>query len=913
MLFGRDAERARLDALLADARAKRSGTLALRGEPGIGKSALLDHAVAAADGFTVIGTAGVEFEAEIPFAGLHMLLRPLLHHLRGLPGQLADALGAAFGLTPTGGGDRFLVGMAVLTLLSEAAETQPLLAVVDDVQWLDHASIEAILFAARRLEREGVVLLFALRDDSGSQPLAHGLAAVPELPIGGLDQQSSNMLLAHRHPDLVVAVRDRMITESDGNPLALIELPTALTSGQRAGVGILPAPHVEPLPLTTRLHTAFGAQANRLGPDAATLLLVAATEETGDIDVVLRAAAKLGAGADALDEVERSGILRVAATTLTFKHPLARSAVRHRATLRRRLAVHEALAAALTDPAASDRRAWHLAAASTGPDEFVAAALEAAADLAARRSGFAAQSAALERAAALSPDPGRRVQRMIAAAEAAASAGDFRHALDIARRTHCDAADTLSVARLSSVTAGAESAMGRPLIAARTLSAAAESIMVDHPDRAARMLVDAVSNSYLVGETEIAAKAAATLEAIASDKPVAVSIGGLARLMTDDLENAMPRMRRLPEATRHQTGVAPGCRLMAGMLASRSGCDELAVELLTALVDDARDSGQIGILPGALCQLAMAEVHVGHLREALVHADEGLRLGQSTGQWRRLDDIHCVLAIIAAIQGDDERCRALAEPALDHAVQHGLTYTAAGGMYALELADLIQGRYDAVLDRLDPITTGMLRTQSVLCIFAADRVEAAARARQPARAVESARRMQRWAAANGQPWTAAMALRCQGLLATGDDEAEDYFGRAVELHSHGGRPFERARTHLVYGEMLRRANRKIDARTHLRSALDTFQRLGARPWADRALAEIRATGEAGVQSPGRSAYDTLTPKELQVVRLAATGLSNRDIAARLFLSHRTVGYHLYNAFPKLGIANRAELGRLSLD
>ncbi|WP_149261392.1 AAA family ATPase [Actinomadura sp. K4S16] len=905
MMVGREAEQAVLDGLLDEARAGRSGALVLRGQPGIGKSALLEYAVARADGLRVLRTAGIESEAELPFAGLHLLLGPVLDRVDVLPERQAAALRSAFGLGPAGQDGPLLVGLAVLSLLADLA---PLLCVVDDAQWLDQASAEALTFAARRVQREGVVLLFAVRGGGRTR-----LDGMRELPLWGLDGRASAALIAEHAADLAGHVRDRVLAESEGNPLAIIELPAALTPEQRGGAIPPLSYNLGALPLTDRVRRAFGAQAARLDEGTRTLLLVAAVEEAGDLDVVLRAAGALGAPPSALEHAERSGLLSFTGMAAAFKHPLVRAAVVQEAPLARRLAAHRALAEALGEQH-PDRRAWHLAAAATGPDEPIAAGLADTAEQAAARGGYAAQTAALERAAELTPDPARQAGRLVGAAEAALLAGDLARAAQIARRAGRATVDAALTARLAHVRAGVEFERGSPLAAAAILLTGADPIADRRPAEAARMLAEAVRNSYFGGDPALARRAADRLLDVVGETPGAVALGGLARLMAGDPAEAMPRMRVLLAEAGRGGVTGTGERVIAGAMGMLTGDDEAALAIYEPLVADARDTGQIGWLPNALEHLAVTEMFLGRRRDAVVHAEEGVRLAESTGQLHRVDHLRCVLAWAAALAGDEDACRSLAEPAIARARTAGIARTAAWGSMALALLDLGHGRHARALDRLEAASRGTgdgpLGLMN-LVHFAGDQVEAAVRAGQPERADEALARFEGWSVASEQPWAAGVLLRCRALLTTVED-AGRYFAEAVRAHAKGGRPFERARTELLYGEWLRRAQRKAEARSLLRPALETFEGMGAAPWAERARAELRATGEAGTSTRDDSALDRLTPQELQVVRLAAQGLSNRDIAAQLFLSPRTIGHHLYRAYPKLGVSSRSELPRLGL-
>ncbi|MEU5611139.1 ATP-binding protein [Streptomyces sparsogenes] len=929
-MHGRAEEERALDSLLAAARAGRSGVLVVRGAPGVGKSALLAHLgdkaadPAAADGpVRVIRSAGIEFEAELPFAGLHALLHPALDRLAALPAPQADALRAAFGLAPAEPGDRFLVGLAVLSLLAELAGDGTLLCVVDDAHWLDRASAEALVFAARRLTGEGVLLLFGARETGDGHPLT----GLPELRLEGLGRAAAIALLAETGPDLADGVRERILAETGGNPLALIELPNALTPGQRAGRLPPLAFHLGPLPLTARLRSAFGAQADRLPEPSRTLLLIAALEETGDLDVILRAAASLGAGAADAEAAERSGLLRATAGGVTFRHPLARAAVIQAAPLHRRLDAHRALAAALASVStgapndAADRRAWHLAAAATGPDERAAAALEQAADRARRRTGYAAQAMALERAAELTPDPAVRARRLVAAAEAAADSGEPRRALALAGRAAEGPADALLAARVAHVRAMVEFDDGSPLRAAELLIDGASSLDGEHADKATAMLMEAVRDAYFAGHAQLARIAADRLLSVGGDTPFTRALDGLARLIADDPAAAVHPMNALPEsvlAAGSRGGAAPGPhrpseRLIAGAMGMMTGDEETASRVLRPLVADARAGGLVGWLPNLLEHLAITELHLGRHQDARAHAQEALSLAESIGQSHRADHLRCVLAWLAAAAGNEEECLELAEPAVARAAERHILRTTSWGSMAIGMLELVRGRHEQALDRLDAAADGPLARHSgstFLVHLAPDQVEAAVRGGQPGRAAGPLAKFARWAEAADRPWAHAVTLRCRALTAP-VAEAGPLYAQAVELHALGGRPFERARTQLLYGEWLRRARRKTEARSQLRSALEAFERMGATAWSERTRGELRASGVPQPRTAVGSGLDRLTPQELQVVRLATDGLSNRDIAAQLFLSPRTVGYHLYKAYPKLGITSRRELATLA--
>ncbi|MFD0902594.1 helix-turn-helix transcriptional regulator [Actinomadura sediminis] len=905
-LCGREAEVAAVADLLAAARRGDSAVLVLRGEPGIGKTALLDHAAAAAGDMRTVRGTGVEFEAELPYSGLHLLLRPALGGLPALPAPQRAALEAACGLGAGDGADPMLVGLAVLSLLTDYAGTDGALCLIDDAQWLDRASRDALLFAARRLRAEGVVMLFAVRDGEGAFPAA----GLPELRLAGLSPEAAAALL-DRSP-LAPALRYRLLAEAGGNPLALLELPVALAA---EGGGTF-APRA--LPLTDRLRLAFHGQVSRMPEACQSVLLAAAAEESGEVGVILRAAAELGATADALAPAERAGlVLRGNAEgTIRFRHPLVRAAVYQRAPLGRRLAVHRALAAVLDAPEHADRRAWHLAAAATGADDEVAAALERAAVRARERSGHKAAAAAYEQAARLTAGPGARARREALAAEAALEAGDLERARALgasaSRRLEPDPAGT---ARIAAVRAHADFWQGSYAAARRTLLDGAAHVRDTDPDRAAALLVQAVHPSWYLGERALAETldrlTALPLDGTSPFAPVAPFLAHLDR----DRAGRPPSLDGTVEAVRRRGGVPDQVLMILCGAALALGQDAGAHALATALAAEQRARGGAGRLPTVLFFVAEGEVFTGRHLDALATASEALGLARDTGQRQWTGQFGSVLAYLDAARGREADCRRNAEDGLAGAAVGGVSPGAPWAHWSLGLLDLGLGRAESALARFERLTREPMRHHICATRSTPDLVESAVRVGAPERAHEPLERFERWAGSVRLPWADALVLRCRGLLAA-DDRAEAFYTDALRLHDRDDRALEYARTALLYGEWLRRARRKAEARGRLQDALDVFDRLGMRPWAERARGELTATGvrDRGARTGGAAA--ALTPQELQIVRLAARGLSNRDIAARLFLSHRTVGYHLYKAYPKLGIASRGELkdaaGRLGL-
>ncbi|MFF5230768.1 AAA family ATPase [Dactylosporangium sp. NPDC000521] len=887
MLWGRDDDRAAAAAVLDRARAGHSAVLVVRGDPGIGKSALLDDAAAGADGMTVLRCAGVETEAEVPFASLHQLLAPALAASSQLPDVQAAALRGALGLGPAAGGDQLLVGAAVLTLLAELAEERPVLCLIDDAQWLDGSSAQALRFVARRLQAESVAMLFAARDEFAPEGL-------PERRLAGLDPQTADALLRSLRPDLPPRIRVRLVRDSAGNPLALRELPRG-------------APPFVPALLPRRIQEAFAARIDRLPPDGRAMLLIAAASPDQGLGVVLRAAELLGVAPSGLGAAEEAGLVTVAAGRIAFTHPLLRAAAYQRTTFDRRLAVHRTLAQTL--PLDDDRRAWHLAAAATGPDEEAALALERAAERALRRKGYPAAAAALQRSAELTAAPAERTRRLVAAAVAANDAGQP----DLTRRflASCDPAgdDPVLTARVCELRARLAFDEGSAASAHDLLVAGASALAPVDRRAAGLLLVDAARNAWQLSDPPRVREAARRLHGLGlrpSDglDPAVAAVTAAARLLLEGPAAGVPAMRAL---TSTRTG-PPNLRLNAAFVAGLVGDFEAGRAISQGVADESRAEGSIGWLPLAHVTLAAAELYLGRFRDAVATATEGLRLAADTGQPNRAGYLEGILAWIAAVRGDAPDCARLAENCHDRYARNHIANGLAWAEWALALLDLGQGRPAEASDRLEAALAGPVRHQIQAVYSAPDQVEAAARIGAYERAEAACARFAEWAAAARLDWADAVAHRCHALLEPSWPAASRHFEAAVAL---GGHPWEVARTHLAYGERLRRERRKTEARAQLRTAAEIFDRLGAVPWAERARAELRATGAAAAQ-PSSSLVATLSPQELQIVRLVAGGLTNREIGAQLFLSPKTVSYHLYRAFPKLGVASRTQLARLDL-
>ncbi|MFL6249806.1 MAG: LuxR C-terminal-related transcriptional regulator [Actinomycetes bacterium] len=909
VLYGRAAELAVIDRLVVAARAGRGGALAIRGEPGIGKSALLAYADQRAGGLRVLQAVGVEGESRLAHAALQQLLHPLLGRVGQLPDPQARALGVAVGLEAGPPPDRFLVAMATLTLLSEAAEDRPLLCLVDDAHSADAPSLAVLGFVARRLETEPVALLVTLRD---GQPCPEGAQGVATLHLAGLDAEASAALLRERWPGgLAPAVRRRLLKACPGNPLALLELPAALTPGQRAGTDTLE----EPLPVAGVLEEAFLDRVRRHDPDAQTLLLLAAAEG-GRLATVRGAARRLGLDPGGLESGRLAGLVRVDGTTLAFRHPLVRSAVYHGASPAARKAAHRALAGTLGDDQAA-RRAWHRAQATDGPDEAVAAELERAATQTLRRAGHAAAAADLEQAAELSPDDEDRARRLAAAATAAWRGGDTGGA-----RALLDRAERLDPARpgvrldIRLLRGSIELRDGIPGDGAAVLAEAAAQAVATDRRRAVPLLVAAAEAAFVTGQWEtlaVLSSLAARLRPT-GDTGDAVVLRLLASAAEPggDPAAANPPAGGQADLTASERLEDPVLLGLAGQLAWKVGGDEPARALHAKAVERARMLGALGTLAWALESLSLAELKRDHYALAELHAREGLRMAQEAGHHNGACRHQSLLAHLSALRGREEETRRLAGEVLAAATARRLVREASEAQMALGLLALGAGRPADALEHLEALwAPGPLPGYRPIALYAVpDLVEAAVRAGQPDRCRD---RLDAWLAVSDparDPAVAALTARCRALVTTGPRAASS-FEEALRLHAAAQQPFGHARTQLLYGEWLRRQRRRTQARPHLRDALEAFGRLGTPAWADRALRELRAAGEtAGDHDPG--ALERLTPQELQIARGVVEGATNREIAAQLFVSPRTVSHHLRSVFSKLGISSRGELIHIGL-
>ena len=903
MLFGRERERSVIGSLLEGARASRSGVLVLRGQPGVGKTALLEDAAGRASEAQLLRGRGVQSESELPFAALHQILRPVLPQLQRLPPPQKSALRAALGMERRRSDERFLVSVAVLTLLAEAAEQAPLVCLIDDAHWLDEASSGALIFVARRLEAEGIVLLFAAREGDIRTFDAPG---VPELYVRGLDREAATKLLGARAGvEIAPDVATRLVEGTEGNPLALFELPSILSTEQLLGNDPLPVP----LPTSEGLERAFLQRVRQLPTKTQTLLLVGAVDDTSRWATVLEAAKLLGIVAGDLDSAERVGLLRVQEGELEFRHPLVRSAIYQGATTSERQVAHGVLAKVLRDEPDADRRAWHLAAATVEPDDAVVRELEEAAERARDRSGFEAACAAMERAAQLTTESESRARRLAAAAENAWQAGRSRRAAGLLRGARPLTSKPLVRADIDRLRGLVELGIGSAVTAREILVDGAREVATTDPGRALQMLITAANPAAWTADSranvEIGRLAARLEVREPRQRFVVRMLAANACFFEGDIAKAI---QCLNDAVRvaEEAGDAELIAEATERAALFIGDDEAGYRSRSQTVAEARAAGAVGNMIDSLFRLALVEIVTGRWTAASATASEALRLARETGQEPLLALPFICLALVSALRGEEQRLRMVAGEIEQIADVHRMAYADQAVYWAWGIFELGGGRPEAAVAKLTKISHPGIRVISDL-----DCIEAAVFAQEERTAREWLRSQETFAEHSGTPWARARVAHCRALMASGDVADRD-FTEALAHHANSHRPFERARTELAFGIFLRRARRRIDARAHLRTALDIFEGLKAAPWAEKASVELRASGESA-RRRDPSTITRLTPQEVQIARFVTKGLSNRDIAAQLFLSPRTIDFHLRNVFAKLGISRRTELGRFSLD
>jgi DNA-binding CsgD family transcriptional regulator len=906
VLYGRGTEQTALAALIAEAQAERGGALVVRGLPGVGKSALLGDLAAHSEGMQVLRAQGVESESPLAFAALQRFLLPAMGGVPDLPEPQAQALRAAFGEVQGVGGDRFLVFTAALGLLSDLARVAPVLGLIDDAHWLDDASAAALLFVARRLQSDRIAFVFGAREGDVRRFEARDL---PELRIDGLNREAVRDLLAGqtRRP-VPVEVADRLREQTGGNPLALMEMPTALTQDQLTGRSVLP----RELPLTRGIERIYLDRCRELPSTAQTFLLVAAADDSGRLDVVLRSAALLGAGPADVETVEVAKLLTVHGHRVELQHPLVRSAVYGSATSAARRAAHHALAEALTEPSDLERRAWHQAGSVDGPDADVAQALDEVAERSRLRGGHEAASAAWERAAELSATSDARTHRLYGAALSAWLSGHAARANALARAAERDVIDERLRADITSLQARIEWNTGSVHLAHQMLLTAAQQVVDSDEDRARELAMVATELSCFGGDSGVGidpAQFAGDVSDASTPRArcLATLLVGLTHVAREEWSLATPALRaafEIPEALSHEDQIVLPNLAIAGL---HLGDDAAAQRFHALLLTRARHSGAVITVWYALARNAMSQVATGKWTAAQAGSSEALGIALATGQPGLSAFPLAWLSLLAAMRGEGTFEALLAE-----ATEVSATHPT--GVLDGLIADLRHwaigvhptGQADIALAQLRQISSGLVRREAAL-----DRIEAAVRADDHDTAREWIQDLDRFGESTGTQWAVAVAAHGRAIVGAPAAKDELFMG-ALQLHSGAGRPFARARTELAYGEHLRRSRRRVGARAHLRAALGTFQDLGAAPWTERAAQELRASGETA-QRRDVSKVAGLTAQELQVSRFVAQGLANREIAHQLFLSPRTIDFHLRNVFAKLGVTSRAELARLPLD
>jgi DNA-binding CsgD family transcriptional regulator len=889
-------------------RAGQSRALVLRGEAGVGKTALLEYLQGRASGCRIARAAGIESEMELPFAGLHQLCAPMLHRLGHLPGPQGEALGAAFGLREGDAPDRFLVGLAVLSLLSDVAEEYPLLCVVDDAQWLDRASAQALAFVTRRLVAESVAVVFAVRESGNEQDLT----GLPEQQVRGLADPDARVLLESVITGPIdERVRDRIVAEAHGNPLALVELPHGLTPGQLAGgFGLPDAPA-----LSGRIEASFQRRLEGLPADTRQLLQLAAAEPVGDPVLLWRAAERLGSGPQAATPAAEAGLLEVGARVV-FRHPLVRSAAYRSASLQERRAAHGALAQ-VSDPTLDpDRRAWHWAQATPGPDEQVAAELEQSAGRAQARGGLAAAAAFLRRAAEVTPEPAPRARRTLAAAQSKHQAGEPDTALELLAMAQAGPLDELQQARAELLRAQITFAVTRGRDAPPLLLAAAKRLEPLDATLSRETYLDAFSAALFAGRLargggvrEVAEAVLAANWGVSSrQSPLACDLllDGLSILTTQGYAASATTLKRALHAFRDEPMSEEDALRwlwLACRIARALGDDASWDELTDRQVRLARHAGALSLLPIALIERFGVQLFLGDLDAAASLVAEAEAVVEATGS--QLAPQGAIA--LAAWRGREAEASALIQASREEVERRGEGLWLIATEWASAVLFNGLGRYEEALAAAehaaeDPHELG------VSTWVPTEIIEAAVRSGARERAAEPLRRLQEVSRAAGTDWSLGVEARSRALLNDGE-AAERLYLEAIERLGRTRIRVALARAQLLYGEWLRRQGRRVDAREQLRIADQLYSSMGMEGFAERARRELRATGETARKRTADTGHE-LTVQEALIARLARDGLSNPEIGARLFLSARTVKYHLGKVFTKLDISSRAQLDQV---
>ncbi|MGR0221745.1 AAA family ATPase [Agromyces sp. ZXT2-6] len=900
-LLDRSRERTRLDEFLADASSGHGTVLVVRGEAGVGKTALLRYCADRATELQVRRTAGVQSEMQLPFASLHQLCRPLLDRVDTLPRPQQTAMRIALGLIEGDSPDPFLVSLAALGLLSEAAAQQPMLCLIDDAQWLDNASGQALAFVARRLLADSVAMLFAVREPAVNRELD----GLPDLWLGGLAEPHARALLQTVIPgQLDSQVRERLLAETRGNPLALLELPRRLSSTQLPGAFVLR----DGRDLPERIEEAFLTSLAALPPEARLLLLLAAAEPTDDPMLLWHAAGQLGIGAEAAEATEREGLLAID-NGVRFRHPLVRSAVYRAASPHDRRLVHLALAESSDAEADADRRAWHLAAATIGPDESIALELERSAGRARARGGLSAAAAFLTRSVVLTNDPTKRAERALAAVQASVHAGEFESALKVLPMAYTSAIDELQRARADLLRAQIVSASGALDEASSLLLAAATRLEPLDPVLARESYLDAWGAALFAGNRAGAdmreVSRIVRTRRISADQPHGTDLllDGMSVLMTDGREAAAPELRRairgfvgedLPVDKGMRWSVIASCAaLELWDFESRDG-------ITMRQMQRARDAGALTPLAFSLNSTAITMAMTGEFQSAQLLCSEAEAVNQAIGS--RVPPFGgMLLAALRAREGGDAE---LIERAMQDAEASGSGFGLQWAQWTAAMLLNGLGRYDEAL--LAAQRAWDQWPDWFVSIFASvELIEAATRLGQLHRAADSLERVRESARVGATDWAKGVSERSTALLIEGADAETHYLNAIRHLSATRLRP-DLARAHLVYGEWLRRGQRRVDAREQLKIAHSMFTEMGAEGFAERARHELLATG-ATVRKRNQAQREALTPQEAHVARLAADGRTNAEIGATLYLSPRTVEWHLKKVFLKLEITSRRAL------
>ena len=897
---GRSSERELVDRLLDNVRGGQSAVLVIRGEAGVGKTALLRYCVRQASGFQIEQIAGVESEMELPFAGLHRLCSPMLDRLGALPEPQQLALKVALGIE-SGEAPRFLVALAALSLLAEVTEERPLLCLVDDAQWLDAASSQVLGFVARRLLAESVAIVFGVREPTDERELV----GLPELPLRGLGDEDARALLATVIPGrLDERVRDRIVAETRGNPLALLELPRGLSATQVAGGFGLP----ELLPLSGRIEESFLRRLEELPDETRLLLLVAAAEPVGDPALMWRAATRLGVAATALDPAARTDLLDVRAQ-VRFRHPLVRSAVYRSASDSERQSVHDALAEVTDGALEPDRRVWHLAQAAYGPDEDVAAELERSAGRAQARGGLAAAAAFLARAADLTVEPSRRAERMLAATQANLQAGAFDSALGLLAAAEAGPLDELGRARAELLRAEVAFAQNRGNDAPPLLLRAARTLETLDARLSRDTYLDAWSAALFAGQLARAGDLADVSQAVRTapeaESPRAsdLLLDGFALVFTDGRSAATPVLRRAAHAFAGDE-VAVEEVLRWGWLATAAAVFvwdyDTCLAVSTRGVQLARDAGALEVLPVGVNVLAQAAALGGDFGTAALLIAEANAVTEATGT--RVAPYGAL--VLGAFRGEEAEAAKLIDATIEEATAGGQGTAVQYAHWARAVVMNGLGRYEEAL----AAATAASDDTPELFVAAwslSELIEAATRTGEIELAARALAELVKQTQADNSDWALGIRARSRALVREGK-AAEPLYREAIDRLSRTRLRPELARSRLLYGEWLRRANRRSDAREQLRAAHDAFVSMGADAFAERARHELLATG-AKVRKRVDETRDELTPQEEHIARLARDGMTNPQIGAELYLSPRTVEWHLNKVFTKLGIRSRREL------